>query len=471
METSTPTWRQLRLPVAFALVTGVLLIVAWISFGGSAPLGPHGYRVAIPVGDASNLVPGSDVQISGVKVGEVVSIERDGTEPLVEVELDSDEAPLARDAAATVRTKTLLGEGYIELAPGNREAGTVPEGGRLATSQVRDRVQLDEFLATFDADARKGARRLLAGLARAYRGRGTELSGSLGRLAPASASLADVMAVLDSQRAELRRVVASSADVLDALAERQGAVRAAVTAGNSVLESTASRNRELAETIAALPAFLRQLEQTSGTLESASPELTRALAAVRKASPYAVPALKAIEENAPEFEGLFKRLPRTARRAETGLPATSRLAKASRPMLSTLYPALREVNPFLALFSANSKEITAVMANLASSTNGRLLGPGNQALPNAQASLFLGNETILGYKSRLPSNRLNPYIKPGGLNEMQKRGHLLSYDCRNVNNPLLVPVLGLGAPPCVEQGPWEFLGKTQYFPRLERADP
>ncbi len=471
METRTPTWQLVRLPALFALATGILLILAWISFGGSNPLAPQGYRVDIPVGDASNLVPGSDVQTSGVDVGRIVEIKRDGGRALALVELDSDRAPLARDAVATVRTKTLLGEGYIEIGPGTEGSGAVPDGGALAARQVEPRVQLDEFLETLNPRTRAGIRRLVAGVSSAYDDRGQELNAAIGRLEPASAGMADLLGVLDAHRGDLSRAIAGSAEIFAALGERRGALRSAITSGNRMFDATAARSRELTATIQALPPFLSQLEQTSGRIEATSGDLNRAAIALRSATPHLAPALRAIDTGAPEFTRLFRELPATAAAARGGLPALDRTAKASVPALKTLYPALRELNPFLALLSANSQELVGVMGNLGNALNGRLLGPGNLELPNASANLFLSNETLLGYRHRLPTNRLNPYIRPGGLREIGKRGHLLSYDCRNIKNPLLVPVVGLGAPPCEEQGAWDFLGKKQYFPKLERAAP
>lgn len=471
METSTPTWKLLRLPVGFALVTGVLLIIAWATFGGSIPLAPQGYRVAIPVGDASNLVPGSDVQISGVTIGHVSDIGRDANGAIANTDLDPATAPLPKDVVAIVRTKTLLGEGYIELSPGTADGGTIPDGGTIAARQVKPRVQLDEFLRTFNPRTREGVQQLVAGLATAHRDRGPDLSAAIARFAPTAAGIGDVLDVLDARRGDLRTAISGSAGVFDALGEREGALRSAVSAANQMFEATDARGRQLAATIRSLPPFLSQLDRTARTIESASGPLNQAAIALRSAAPRIRPALRAIKSDAPEFRRLFADLPETERAAEGGVPALRELARESLPTLRTLYPAMREINPALALLSANSQELMGVMSNLGSILNARLLGPGNISLPNAAATVFLSNETLLGYKSRLPTNRLNPYIRPGGLREMAKRGHLLSYDCRNVNNPLIVPVIGFGAPPCEEQGPWKFQGEKEFFPRLERAAP
>ena len=75
-------------------------------------------------------------------------------------------------------------------------------------------------------------------------------------------------------------------------------------------------------------------------------------------------------------------------------------------------------------------------------------------------------EALVGYEQRLPSNRHNAYFAPGGLAKLADGG-LLASDCRNTTNPQIVPVIGTGAPPCKQQPPWTFGGKTRYFPHVE----
>ena len=91
-------------------------------FGGSLPFAPQAYRVTIPLTQAANLVAGSGVQIAGVKIGKVVAVNRTGNTASATIELQSRFAPLRSGATAIARTKTLLGEGYLELAPGPEDA-------------------------------------------------------------------------------------------------------------------------------------------------------------------------------------------------------------------------------------------------------------------------------------------------------------------------------------------------------------
>ncbi len=59
--------------VAFAASCVGLLLFLWISFGGTIPFAPQGYRFSVEFNQAVQLGAQSDVRISGVSVGKVVS--------------------------------------------------------------------------------------------------------------------------------------------------------------------------------------------------------------------------------------------------------------------------------------------------------------------------------------------------------------------------------------------------------------
>ena len=52
------------------------------------------------------------------------------------IQLDTAYAPIPKDTKAILRQKTLLGETYVELTPGSKSAGTIPEDGRLPAGSV-----------------------------------------------------------------------------------------------------------------------------------------------------------------------------------------------------------------------------------------------------------------------------------------------------------------------------------------------
>ena len=57
--------------VAFSLSCFGILLFLWLSFGGSVPLRPKGYRVNVAFPEATQLAQEAEVRISGVKVGQV----------------------------------------------------------------------------------------------------------------------------------------------------------------------------------------------------------------------------------------------------------------------------------------------------------------------------------------------------------------------------------------------------------------
>jgi phospholipid/cholesterol/gamma-HCH transport system substrate-binding protein len=470
METRVPHWSKLVLPGAFALACVILTLVVFHVFGGALPLEAQGYRVKIPLPQAANLVPGSGVQIAGVKVGRAVGVARAGNGARVTVELQRKFAPLRSGASAIARTKTLLGEGYLELAPGSRSARPIPDGGELAAKQVRPAVQLDEFLSTFAPATRTRLRDAFGGLSTALAGREQALNDSLGNAAPFTGSLLDVLRAVDGQRTDLRGVISSSADVLQAVGERQGALRAAVTAGDDALAVTARRNRELAATVHALPGFLSQLHRTADTISAASPDLNAAVASLLPIAPLVAPALAQIRTAAPEFRALFADLPATLAAGRQGLPALTRIVRAARVGFQQFYPTARELIPFMQLFGAN-KRVIDILANVASVSSGSYVGPGGTVVGYATGLPTVWNETISGWAKKLPTNRQNPYPKPpDGLLDTGKLGVLRAYDCRNTGNVLYLPPIG-AAPPCILQGPWSFNGKSAFYPRLTLTPP
>ena len=155
MATRAPTIGQVAVAVAFAFSCFALLLFLWSTFGGPVPLKPEGYRVKVPVEESAQLAVESDVRIANVSVGKVKSIELADEGPnrdraVAEIEIDSAYAPIPANTRATLREKTLLGETYVELTPGDGEGPQVPEDGSLPAAQVAPSVQLDEIFRTFD---------------------------------------------------------------------------------------------------------------------------------------------------------------------------------------------------------------------------------------------------------------------------------------------------------------------------------
>lgn len=456
----------------FGLVCVVLLIIAYTSFGGSVPLAPQGYRFTVPLPNAGNLAAGSEVDIAGVKVGRVESVGVSGGHAIASVELQTAYAPLRTDARAIVRTKTLAGETYLELAPGANNGPVLADGAQLPPRQVSPSVTVDDFLKTFNPATRQQMRQMFAGLASAFGGRAQELNNALGEASPVAGNLATVLQTLDGETIQLQGLFNDSGIVLAALGARRGDLRAAVTAADRVLDATARRNQALMQTVRALPRFLGQLSSTARTLTSDSPDLQRAVGALLPAAAVLPQSLQDFDKYLPQYRSLFNALPATVAAAQRGLPALTRILRAVPGPFRSFYDTARQLIPIVQLFAAYREEaIIGPLANTSSVMNRTLVGQGGFIVHPGAGAFFFSNESLAGWTKRLPTNRENPYPTPDGLGLLAKIGYLKSYDCRHIHNPQLLPPTGTGVPPCVEQGPWTYRGKTARYPRLSPAPP
>lgn len=472
METRAPSVGAILAAVLFALSCFGATLFVWRSFGGPTPLSPEGYRFTASFDQAATLTPNADVRVSGVPVGKVIRVRPVGLRTDALIELERRFAPLRADARAILRSKTLLGETFVELTRGTPSAPTLRDGGRLSTRRIAPTQQLDEVLSAFDEPTRRSFRRLLGDLSASLDGSSRDLSAALGNAGVATDELADVAIALDAQRPAVAALVRDTGRVLRALGRREADLRTLVAAGDEVFSATAARNRELAATVRALPPFLVELRATLRAAELTALDAAPTLRTLRPVAPLLRPGLVEGARLAPELEALFRNLRPVQIATRTGLPALSRIFDASPPLLDVVHRAARELIPVLELLNLYRRDIVAAFANVAASTNASTPGPDGTPQHYLRTLVPLNSEGPTGQAQRLPSNRHNPYLAPGA-QENYLRGGLRAFDCRNLSNPQTIPVAppGTGAPPCLVQGPWTFRGTTRHFPHVERDAP
>src|SRR3954467_15750476 len=115
-------------------------------------------------GEAVQLTASADVRISGVKAGRGRKTELEGDRTRAYIQIEPRYAPLPMNTRAILRQKTLLGETYIELTPGDKSGGTLPDGGHLRRDQVQATVELDEVTRALDPATRRDLQRFVHGL-------------------------------------------------------------------------------------------------------------------------------------------------------------------------------------------------------------------------------------------------------------------------------------------------------------------
>ncbi|MEK6272018.1 MAG: MlaD family protein [Actinomycetota bacterium] len=430
METRPPTITRILVAIGFALSCFALALFLWITFGGPLPLKPEGYRFTVPFNEATQLAVESDVRISGVPVGKVKAVElSDSGRADATIELDSSYAPIPTDTRAMLRTKTLLGETFVELTPGDGQGSTLEEGGRLPEAQVAESVQLDEIWRTFNARTRDAFRVWMQGTAASLRGRGPDISAAIAELSPFAEETNRLLRVLDSQRLAVRKLVQDGGTVFEALSERQGQLRGLIQNSETVFSTTARRNRELADLFRILPTFQRESRATLARLNrfagTADPLVQQLRPAARELSPTLIAAQKA----APDLKAFFEGLRGTINASDTGFPALRRLLSDDfTPLLARLGgsvggqdPYLAHLNSIIEVLGMYKHEITAFLGNAAAVTQYNI-GIAETGYTNPvhilRTSSPLNPESVASFDQRLNSNRANPYFKPLGYNQL-----------------------------------------------------
>jgi len=112
---------------------GVVLLVAagfvYLAFQSGSVSNGSGYLVTAEFDNASGLTTGSEVRMSGVKVGTVVSQRLDPKTFFAVVTINiADQISLPRDTSARILADGLLGNNYVSLEPGGEEETIAPNG-------------------------------------------------------------------------------------------------------------------------------------------------------------------------------------------------------------------------------------------------------------------------------------------------------------------------------------------------------
>ena len=497
MIKQAPTPGRLIAMGAFALSCVGLLLFLWLSFGGTIPLKPQGYRVHVLIPEAANLAQEADVRISGVAVGKVKtkSVNTKGAATDVVLEIDHKYAPIPKDTAAILRQKTLLGETYVELAPGDKSSGTIPDGGRIPRSQVAPTVELDEIFRAFDSKTRTAFQRWMIEQGRAFKDHGQDLNDALGNLAPFAEDANTLLEVLNEDKGDVRRLIRNTGDVFAALTERRGQLRSLITNSNRVFQTTAERDQQLQDTFRILPTFLdesnKTLKRVTKFADNANPLVTQLRPAARELSP----TLVQLEALAPDLRGLFRDVDPLVKVSKAGLPATSQFLDELRPLLDATDPFLRNLNPILQWLGLYKHEITALFANDVAATQASSLGADQKTqLHYLRTTNPFNPENLAIYPHRIASNRSNPYVAPLGYKTLPIKV-FGAYACTTNPVPTIAPEVvgdllpqslldlinrfayaGVGAnipaPPCDEQAPLgNQIGQSGKYPHVTQEAP
>ena len=445
MQKQTPTFGKILVMVLFALSCFGLLLFLWMSFGGTVPLKPQGYRFKVDFPEATQLGQYADVRTAGVSVGKVRSkdLVDHGNRTEVVIELDRKFAPLHSDAKAILRQKTLLGETYVELTPGTKSSPLIPEGGTLRNSQVKDAVQLDEIFQAFDPQTRQSFRDWQQSIAKAINGRGQDLSDAIGNLPPFAHDATDVLDVLNGQSEAVRRLFRNTGVVFNALSENRDALHGVIVHSDQVFDATAREQNALAQTFSIFPTFLDESKKTAVRLESFARDTDPLVQDLTPAMHDLKLSLRDVRAFAPDLKSTFQHLDPLITVSKKGLPAFRDTLSGTRPLLEQVTPFLGELNPILHWLELYQKQIGDFIYNGSGAIADTITLPPADAA-RGEIGHYLrqigpsGPETAAMFRSRLETNRGDAYIGPISLGGPTRAHYNIqpSWDCKNVKAPI-----------------------------------
>ncbi len=383
------------------------------------------------------------------------------------IEIDPEYAPISSDARAILRQKTLLGETYVEIAPGTQadtsgeatlddetaSAGAtdlaslsgddavepIPEGGHMDDAQVADQVQIDEIFNALDDETRADFQIWMKNSGIAVEGRGLDLNNAFGNLGPFTEDASDVLATLRRQEQSLRTIVASTGQVFEALTARDQELAGAIVGSNRTFRALASRDEELADTFQVLPTFEIESRLTLERLEDFARNAGPLFRDLRPVARDLSPTLRDLRRLAPNARRLFKNLDPLIDAAIEGLPALRGTLDELRPVLDEMDPFLANFNPVIRYLDYQSATLADFLTSPPAGLSGQLLPqPGQPSARHALRQLsYISPESLSVYPQRSNTNRGNGYLQPFAIGNAfsASQGELSpSFDCANTSS-------------------------------------
>lgn len=134
------------------VVAGVFVLLAY----GAANIGAgEGYQLQADFNRATGIAVGSDVRMSGIKIGQVADMSLDPQTYLATVTMTIDNnIRVPADSSIAIANEGLLGGSYLDLAPGGEDT-MLAAGSRIEYTQ--DAVDLVQLLgkAIFASDGQQ----------------------------------------------------------------------------------------------------------------------------------------------------------------------------------------------------------------------------------------------------------------------------------------------------------------------------
>jgi phospholipid/cholesterol/gamma-HCH transport system substrate-binding protein len=290
---------------------------SWLPF-----VGEEFEHVSAAFSTAQAVTPGQgqSVDIAGIQIGKVASVELEDGHAVVGMEIVPKYMKLIHpNATFLLRPKTGLNDMVVEVSPGSGSRH-IEDGKEFTLAQTEPNTNLDAFLGSLDADTRQYIQLLVAGGAQGIGGRGVQLGNALRRFQPFVHYTAKLNQAVAQRRLALARVIHDFGLLTTELGRHDAEIKRFVTASNASLGNFANQQESIQAALREFPPALR-----AGRA---------GLASSNRFSQVARPAFTALIPQAQALTPAFK--------------ATERLfAQTTVPIRDQIRPFTREIRPVL----------------------------------------------------------------------------------------------------------------------------
>ncbi len=252
--------------IIFVVITVLITAVLGISIAYTGVSATVGYHAVFS--DVTGLTVGNDVDIAGVRVGEVTSISvYDRNRALVGFSIQPDR-PLPASATATILYLNLVGQRYLELGQGTGPAnGTLRAGGTIPLSRTTPALNLtvlfNGFQPLFQALSPADVNRLTSDIIGVFQGESPNITALVATVGSLTTALASKDRVID-------QVIGNLNSVLRTITSRGNALATLVTSLQELVSGLAADRHSVGSAISAIASLT---SATAGLLQVARPPL------------------------------------------------------------------------------------------------------------------------------------------------------------------------------------------------------
>jgi phospholipid/cholesterol/gamma-HCH transport system substrate-binding protein len=422
-----------RLAIVIAASAMMLFTLFGLAYWGGALWTTSGaYHIDAVMPTVSSLIPGARVTMAGAQVGQVGSVTQQGDGAVVQLDItDHSVTPVPADTRVALREVTPIGENYVQISPGNSKQ-TLASGATLPMSQADEYVDVDQLMSVLQGSTTERTRQLIEGLGAAVQNRGQDLNATLEGVSNTFHPLANVVQVLDADRASVDQLSAELGDVAAAAGERGASIIGLAHDGLQTFDAIASEDGALRSTLDQLPSTLSQVRTTANTLSDVTNTAAPVIYNLAGTLHTLGPAISSLKPAAEDGHVVLNELAATAPRLQTTLSDARKLSQPATGALPQVRYLLCQINPMLRYIQPSStsstgsyvRDLISFVSSFGSAVNAYdnishlvrivpILGDNSvvgepPAVSSATEDLLhagiLGNSTALTW---------NPYPKPG----------------------------------------------------------